>query len=166
MLTEPSSRNGVAIAVRTSPNTDLAYPSGSGAPESFLPLASGHPGPPPTANSIQTTVAGVCRLRAKTVPIGGQTNRSPRNSEERFEPDREARRQRANLVQREQHARHERLAVERVVPDRQQLAVATEEHLLVRDEPRQSHGMNRRCAAQQRRGRARRARRCVDLRLV
>ena len=37
---------------------------------------------------------------------------------------------------------HVGLARERVVADRQQLALAAEEHLLVRDEPRQADGVH------------------------
>ena len=64
------------------------------------------------------------------------------------------------------HAVRERLAAGRVVADREQLALAAEDDLLVRDEPGQPHGVDRRVAADQLRGRLRGARRRVLLRLV
>ena len=51
-------------------------------------------------------------------------------------PTGQARRQLAQPLEREQHSRDVRLARERVVADRQQLPVAAEQHLLVRDEAR------------------------------
>src|SRR5215208_2363991 len=61
---------------------------------------------------------------------------------ERLEPDRQARRQRPEPVQRQEHPRHVRLARVGVVANRQQLAVAAEEHLLVSHEARQPHRMD------------------------
>ena len=81
--------------------------------------------------------------------------------EQRVEPDGQPRRQRAQPLEREQHARDVRLARERVVPDRQQLAVAAEQHLLVRDEARagaRSGSARRRAAARPWRARFPRAR--------
>ena len=59
-----------------------------------------------------------------------------RSVEQRLQPDRDPGRQRPEPLEREQDAGDERLARERVVPDRQQLPCAAEEHLLVRDEAR------------------------------
>src|SRR2546421_5398213 len=53
--------------------------------------------------------------------------------EECAQPDREAR-PAEHRPHREQHARHERRPVVRVVPDRQGLPLGTEEHLLVGDQ--------------------------------
>ena len=53
----------------------------------------------------------------------------------------------AELLEREQHARHVRLARRRVMANRQHLARAAEQHLLVRDEARQAHRVDRHVAA-------------------
>ena len=68
-------------------------------------------------------------------------------SEQAVETDRHARRQRVELLEREQHALGERLARGRVVPDRQQLSLAAEDDLLVRDEAGQAHRVDRRTTA-------------------
>ena len=70
--------------------------------------------------------------------------RRGRAYKQRVEPDRQARRQRRELLEREQHAGHERLPRGRVVPDRQRLTRPAEDHLLVRDEARQPDGVDRR----------------------
>ena len=49
----------------------------------------------------------------------------------------------AHAVEREQNAGHERLAGGRVVADRERLARAAQDDLLVRDEPRQAHRVDR-----------------------
>ena len=49
----------------------------------------------------------------------------------------------ADAPDREQDARHERAAVDRVVADRERLALAAEDDLLVRDEPGQPHRVDR-----------------------
>ena len=69
-------------------------------------------------------------------------------------------------LEREQHAGHVRLPRERVVADRQQLALAREQHFLVRDEAGQAHGVDGDVAAHRLRGRLGRTGRRVDLRLV
>ena len=52
--------------------------------------------------------------------------------------------ERAHAAHGEQHARHERLAVDRVVADRERLTEIAEDHLLVGDEPGQAHRVDRR----------------------
>src|SRR3954447_15120893 len=64
------------------------------------------------------------------------------------ETHREPRRQLRKPLEREQDARHVRLARISVVADREQLAVAAEQHLLVRDEARETDGVDRRVAGQ------------------
>ena len=62
-------------------------------------------------------------------------------AEQRLEADRQSR-PRAHVPHGQQHAGHEGAAVHRVVPDRQRLAVGAEHDLLVRDQPRQPHGVH------------------------
>src|SRR5439155_1437335 len=57
-------------------------------------------------------------------------------------------RQTGQALEREQYARNERLARERVVTDRQELAVAAEQDLLVRDEAWETNRVDRRIPAE------------------
>ncbi len=50
---------------------------------------------------------------------------------------------RADAPDRKQHAGHERIAAQRIVAYREDLALAAEEHLLVRDEPAQANAVDR-----------------------
>src|SRR5258706_11096603 len=84
-------------------------------------------------------IGSVCRT-------GGSLRES---LQQRVEADREAGRQRVELLEREEHAVRERLAGGRVVTDRQQLPFAAEDHLLVRDEAREPYGVDHRVAADQ-----------------
>src|SRR5438876_9551160 len=61
---------------------------------------------------------------------------------EGFEPDREPLRQVSNPAGREQDTRHERVPVERIVADRERLALAAEDHLLMGKHPRKPDGMD------------------------
>ena len=71
----------------------------------------------------------------RLVPLAGHVPRWRLiEAEQRLDADREARRQRGDTPDGQQHAGHERGAVQRVVPDRQRLALAAEQHLLVRDQ--------------------------------
>jgi hypothetical protein len=60
-----------------------------------------------------------------------------------LEPDREAVGQSRHPAHRQQHAGHEGAAVDRVVAQRQGLALAAEDHFLVGDEARQPHRVDR-----------------------
>src|SRR2546428_425287 len=63
--------------------------------------------------------------------------------EQRVQPERQPRRQRAQPVERQEHAGDVRLARERVVADRQELALPAEQHLLVCNEPREPNRVDR-----------------------
>src|SRR3712207_866371 len=89
-----------------------------------------------------------------------------RLSQDRIEADGETGWERPQAFEREEDAGDERVAGERVMPDREELAVASEEHLLVRDEAGESDAVDRDVAAERACGRLRRAGRGVDLRLV
>ena len=71
--------------------------------------------------------------------------------EQVLEPDDGRALEPADAAHGEQHPGHERLALERVVADRQRLADVAEDHLLVGDEPRQPDRMDRRRRATARR---------------
>src|SRR5205085_5700409 len=62
--------------------------------------------------------------------------------EQVLEPDHWAVRQGADPADREQHAGHERLAVDRVVADRERLADVAEDHLLMGDQAGQPDRMD------------------------
>src|SRR5687768_12908824 len=70
---------------------------------------------------------------------GGPRVAASRQPEQRLEPDREAG-PRQDGTRRHQHARDERASVRRVVTDRQGLALAAEDDLLVGDEPGEPDG--------------------------
>jgi len=55
---------------------------------------------------------------------------------------------RTNLTHGEDDARHERRAVDRIVPDGERLSLAAEQHLLVRDETGEPHRVDRHVAHQ------------------
>ena len=65
-------------------------------------------------------------------------------SKQMLEPDERRLGELRDAPHREQHARHEGLAVDRVVADRERLAEVAEDHLLVGDEARQPHRVDRR----------------------
>src|SRR5216684_3167817 len=86
--------------------------------------------------------------------------------EEAFEADRQTRWEIPEALQREQHARDERLSGERVVANRQQLAGSAEQHLLVRDKAGKPDGVDRGIAPHRRRCGGRRPGRRVQLGVV
>jgi hypothetical protein len=97
------------------------------------------------------------------------------DGEQMLEPDQRRAGNRRHPSDRQQHAGHERLAVDRVVADRERLADLAQDHLLVGHEPGQAHRVDRDlgCAAglgarfSHQRGRARRgAARLVELAIV
>src|SRR5205085_5107765 len=87
-------------------------------------------------------------------------------SEQVLKSDGDPGRQDAELREREQDAGHERIARDGVVADRQRLALAAEDDLLVRDEPRKADGVDRDVAFHRRCRRLGGARWGVDLRRV
>ena len=91
----------------------------------------------------------VCRVRDRIYLERRDVALEPSSSvKQRVEPDGQAGRKLTEPLERKQHARDVRLARERVVADRQQLSVAAEEHLLVRDEAGQAHRMDHGAADQ------------------
>ena len=86
--------------------------------------------------------------------------RSASEPEQVAEPDRQAWSS-STTAHREEHAGHEARPVQRVVPDRERLALQPEDHLLVRDQTRQPHRVHvhaaRRSAAPRRRRRSSRS---------
>src|SRR5215831_13964953 len=121
-------------------------------------IAPHTPAPGPSASFAAFTIASTrSSVRSPT------TNERDTRSEELLEPDGQARRQRADLLEREQHAGDERLARGRVMADRERLPRPAEDHLLVGDEPRKPHGVDDGLRAHARRGRLRGPRRRVAL---
>ncbi len=112
-----------------------------------------------------TGVTGVCGKCAEIAPNSWPVA-LPESVEERVQTDRQTGRQRRQLLEREQDAGDVRLPRERVVANRQELPLTPEQDLLVSDEPRQPHRMDRRRARQRLRRRLRRSRGRVLLRLA
>src|SRR6476660_457539 len=96
----------------------------------------------PSVQKLASTYSRSASVRVAVITSrnasSSMVRRSPKYGrlEQRVEPDRQPGRKRRQPLEREQDARHERLARERVVADRQQLTRAAEQHLLVREEPR------------------------------
>ena len=138
--TEPSRRNGVTIAVRTSPSILQFYSSvrrdALGGWSAWLDPHSAL-----TSDAASIALRPQSSASSPTVSPGGSC---------------------AQPLEREQDARHERLARGRVVADRQRLPRAAEDHLLVRDEARagaRSGSASRPAAAPRSPSRSRTARR-------
>ena len=98
---------------------------------------------PPRRAAPRATTAGAARARPPPPAPSLRAGRHAAGQSSASSPTVTPGGSEASALEREQDARHVRLARRRVVANRQHLARPAEQHLLVRDEARQAHRMDR-----------------------
>ena len=91
---------------------------------------------PATPPPIQSRLFAAFAIASTSSAVMSPSRTEIELSNQRLEPDGQARWKIADPLQRQQHAGDVRLAREGVVADRQQLAVTAQQHLLMGDETR------------------------------